>query len=99
MGGPQPYRYRGRGPEFQPQETSGSIEITSAQREVLDDLLGQVEVCEMTGASRSLVSMWLRARDRNHFPEPLVVLRAGPFFSRREVQAWWDHYSVTRSRR
>lgn len=51
------------------------------------DLITKPEIADMLGVTREQVSVW-GARTYLKFPEPLVTLRTGKLFSRREVEAW-----------
>lgn len=60
--------------------------LTAAQRAVLDDLVGQKEIADELGISRSLLSMWLQRHD--DFPEPVLTLSAGRFWLLSDIKAW-----------
>lgn len=65
--------------------------ITAAQQELLDEVVGGVEIAEMLGVSRAVVSVWQKRYD--DFPAPLLTLSAGRFYRRSEVLEWHrDHY-------
>lgn len=66
--------------------------LTAPQRALLDSLVGNAEIVEMTGASKGLVSMWQK---RAGFPEPVITLSAGRFYLREDVQSWYDARSKT----
>lgn len=60
--------------------------LTAAQRDLLDELVGGVEIAEMLGVSRAVVSVWQKRYE--DFPTPLITLSAGRFYRRSEVLEW-----------
>lgn len=50
-----------------------------------DDLIGVAEITQLAHVSDTAVWKW---RQSEGFPRPLVELKCGPIFSRREIISW-----------
>ena len=72
--------------------TLGNIieSVTAAQKDLLGQLVGQVEIAAEFRVSRALVNKWIKAN--SDFPEPAVTLAAGRLPLRPEVQVWHAAY-------
>lgn len=69
---------------------TGRIKVARPTRWALNDMVGAAEIAEITGGQRSQATAWL-ARTAHHkdpFPQPLLKLRHGMVWSKREVIDW-----------